>query len=184
MVTPELKCPITNFTRSPANLLATETPSFGSARSSPSAVVIRWPRIPPTALMSVTACSTPFLICAPNAALPAVRGAPIPNLTSAAEAQVANTMAAPNARPNVTMIVGVRFMPDRSYHQNNPAGSPTGSARRRVARGPQLKGNAARIARAGGSPKPIAARKNARASNLPLIGALHPGLIGSDFQHV
>ena len=36
MVTPELKCPTTNFTPSPANLLATDTPSFGSARSSPS----------------------------------------------------------------------------------------------------------------------------------------------------
>ena len=37
MVTPELKWPTTNFTPSPTNLLATETPSFGSARSSPTA---------------------------------------------------------------------------------------------------------------------------------------------------
>ena len=35
MVTPELKWPTTNFTPSPANLLATETPCFGSDTSSP-----------------------------------------------------------------------------------------------------------------------------------------------------
>ena len=35
MVTPELKWPMTNFTPSAANLLATDTPCFGSARSSP-----------------------------------------------------------------------------------------------------------------------------------------------------
>ena len=35
MVTPELKCPTTNFTPSAANLLATETPCFGSETSSP-----------------------------------------------------------------------------------------------------------------------------------------------------
>ena len=35
MVTPELKWPTTNLTPSPTNLLATDTPSLGSARSSP-----------------------------------------------------------------------------------------------------------------------------------------------------
>ena len=35
MVTPELKWPTTNFTPSAANLLATETPCFGSETSSP-----------------------------------------------------------------------------------------------------------------------------------------------------
>ena len=35
MVTPELKWPTTNFTPSPANLLATETPCLGSDTSSP-----------------------------------------------------------------------------------------------------------------------------------------------------
>src|SRR5215216_292529 len=35
MVTPELKCPTTNLIPSLASLLATDTPSFGSARSSP-----------------------------------------------------------------------------------------------------------------------------------------------------
>ena len=35
MVTPELKWPMTNLTPSPANLLATETPCFGSETSSP-----------------------------------------------------------------------------------------------------------------------------------------------------
>ena len=35
MVTPELKWPTTNLTPSPANLLATETPCFGSDTSSP-----------------------------------------------------------------------------------------------------------------------------------------------------
>ena len=34
-MTPELKWPTTNFTPSPTNLLATDTPSLGSARSSP-----------------------------------------------------------------------------------------------------------------------------------------------------
>ena len=35
MVTPELKWPTTNLTPSPTNLLATETPCFGSETSSP-----------------------------------------------------------------------------------------------------------------------------------------------------
>ena len=60
MVTPELKWPTTNFTPSPANLFATETPSFGSARSSPMVSDSFCPRIPPAALMSSTASSVPF----------------------------------------------------------------------------------------------------------------------------
>src|SRR5262249_30400395 len=74
MVTPELKWPTTNLTPSPTNLLATETPSFGSARSSPTKTSIFCPRMPPAALMSSTACSTPFLSCAPKAPLPPVIG--------------------------------------------------------------------------------------------------------------
>ncbi len=35
MVTPELKWPMTNLTPSPTNLLATDTPCFGSETSSP-----------------------------------------------------------------------------------------------------------------------------------------------------
>ena len=35
MVTPELKWPTTNLTPSPTNLLATDTPCFGSDTSSP-----------------------------------------------------------------------------------------------------------------------------------------------------
>ena len=40
MVTPELKCPTTNFTPSDRNLLATETPCFGSDTSSPTTILI------------------------------------------------------------------------------------------------------------------------------------------------
>ena len=61
MVTPELKWPTTNFTPSPTNLLATDTPSRGSARSSPMKSWIFCPRMPPWALMSATACSAPCL---------------------------------------------------------------------------------------------------------------------------
>ena len=41
---------------------------------------IFWPRMPPAALMSSTACSAPFLSCAPKAALEPVSGPPTPNL--------------------------------------------------------------------------------------------------------
>ena len=103
MVTPELKWPTTNFTPSPTNLLATETPCLGSddvvadARST-----IFWPRMPPAALMSSTACSAPFLSCAPNAALGPVIGPATPSLIwarrvaghggSAAERQAKSTI--------------------------------------------------------------------------------------------
>ncbi len=83
MVTPELKRPMTNFTPSPANLLATETPSFGSPRSSPTKSWIFWPLMPPAALMSATACSTPFFSCRPKAALPPVIGPATPSLICA-----------------------------------------------------------------------------------------------------
>ena len=101
MVTPELKWPTTNFTPSPTNLLATDTPSFGSARSSPTTTVIFWPRMPPAALMSSTACSTPFLSCAPKAALPPVIGPPTPILIWA-DAVPAKARPMPRARPSVS----------------------------------------------------------------------------------
>src|SRR5262249_47406938 len=85
----------------PTNLLATETPSFGSARSSPTKTWIFWPRMPPAALMSATACSTPFLSCAPKAALPPVIGPATPSLTCA-EAPSAKARPRPRARPSVS----------------------------------------------------------------------------------
>src|SRR5262249_24580241 len=101
MGTPELKWPTPNFTRSPTNLLATETPSFGSARSSPTKTWIFCPRMPPAALMSATACSTPFLSCAPKAALPPVIGPATPSLICA-EAPSAKARPRPRARPSVS----------------------------------------------------------------------------------
>src|SRR5882757_8126466 len=89
MVTPELKWPITNLTPLPANLLAIETPCLGSDTSSPLSRAIFWPRIPPLALMSATACSVPFLICAPKEAFGPVIGPPTPNLTWAAASPAA-----------------------------------------------------------------------------------------------
>ena len=80
MVTPELKWPTTNLTPSPTNLLATDTPCLGSETSSPTDELIFWPRMPPAALMSSTACSTPFLSCAPKAALGPVIGPATPSL--------------------------------------------------------------------------------------------------------
>ena len=60
-MTPELKWPTTKWMPSPRKLLATETPWRGSAASSPTISSICWPLMPPAALMSATACSTPFL---------------------------------------------------------------------------------------------------------------------------
>ena len=74
MVTPELKAPTTNFTPSAENLLATETPCFGSDTSSPNWRASFCPLMPPAALMSSTACCAPFLSCAPNAAFGPVIG--------------------------------------------------------------------------------------------------------------
>ena len=94
MVTPELKWPTTNLMPSPTNLLATDTPSLGSARSSPTLITIFSPRMPPAALMSATACSTPCFSCAPNAALPPVMGPTTPSLMSAAAPFAAARLAA------------------------------------------------------------------------------------------
>ena len=55
MVTPELKWPMTNWTPSPTNLLATETPCLGSETSSPCSSSTFWPRMPPPLLKSSTA---------------------------------------------------------------------------------------------------------------------------------
>src|ERR1035441_1090253 len=72
---------MTNLTPSAANLLATETPCLGSDPSSPYETMIFWPRMPPAALMSAAAWSTPFFICAPVAALGPVIGPPTASLT-------------------------------------------------------------------------------------------------------
>src|SRR3984957_1124331 len=83
IVTPELKLPTTNLTPSPMNLLETETPCFGSDASSPGSTSISWPRMPPALLMSSAACLTPWVSCAPKAALAPVIGAATPILMSA-----------------------------------------------------------------------------------------------------
>src|SRR5262245_60657447 len=57
--------------------------------------------MPPAALMSSTACSTPFLSCAPKAALPPVSGPAMPSLTCA-EAPSAKARPRPKARPSVS----------------------------------------------------------------------------------
>src|SRR5215218_303375 len=106
MVTPELKWPITNFTPSAANLLATETPCLGSATSSPNDTRIFLPRIPPASLMSAIACSAPFLSCAPKAASGPVIGPPTPNLTVSpcSLLQAATASPIPNARPSLISL--------------------------------------------------------------------------------
>src|SRR5260370_33010640 len=80
MVTPELKCPTTNLTPSPTNLLATDTPCLGSDTSSPCSSSCFWPRMPPALLMSSTACCVPFTSFAPNVAFGPVFGPPTPDL--------------------------------------------------------------------------------------------------------
>src|SRR5215218_7317778 len=106
MVTPELKWPITNFTPSAANLLATETPCLGSATSSPNDTRIFLPRIPPASLMSAIACSAPFLSCAPKAASGPVIGPPTPNLTVSpcSLLQAATASPRPKARPSLISL--------------------------------------------------------------------------------
>src|SRR5262245_6022940 len=94
---------MTNFTPSPENLLATETPCLGSEASSPYDTTIFWPRMPPAALMSAAAWSTPFFIGAPVAALGPVMGPPTPNLVWA-EAAWAAAIATLRARPNVVIF--------------------------------------------------------------------------------
>src|SRR5215467_15672549 len=94
---------MTNLTPSAAKLLATDTPCLGSETSSPNWTVIFWPRIPPAALMSAAAWSTPFFICAPVAALGPVIGPPTPNLTWAPAVPAVAT-AMPNATPSVVIV--------------------------------------------------------------------------------
>src|SRR5579863_2956721 len=88
MVTPELKCPTTYLTPSPTNLLATDTPCFGSDTSSPCSTSIFWPRMPPVLFMSSAACATPLVNCAPNEALGPVIGPATPSLNWAFAAPV------------------------------------------------------------------------------------------------
>src|SRR4051794_32246183 len=59
--------------------------------------------MPPAALRSATAWSTPFFICAPVAALEPVIGPAIASLTSA-EAVPAIVSAKPSASPSVVMV--------------------------------------------------------------------------------
>src|SRR5215472_2259951 len=59
--------------------------------------------MPPVALMSVAAWSTPFFICAPVAAFGPVIGPPTPNLTWAA-AVPAVAIAMLKAKPNVVIF--------------------------------------------------------------------------------
>ena len=124
MVTPELKCPTTNLTPSPTNLLATDTPSFGSARSSPTLSTIFWPRMPPAALMSSTACSTPCFSCAPKAALPPVIGPATPSFTSAAAVLAAARLAA-TAKAGQSIRL-MQDLPSRVRTQSPTAGEPAG----------------------------------------------------------
>src|ERR1019366_3879219 len=83
MVTPELKWPMTNWTPSPTNLLATETPCLGSETSSPGSTSTFWPRMPPALLKSSAAWPTPLVNCAPNEAFAPVIGPATPNLICA-----------------------------------------------------------------------------------------------------
>src|SRR6516162_467300 len=94
---------MTNLTPSAAKLLATDTPCLGSETSSPNWTVSFLPRMPPAALISAAACSTPFFICAPVAALGPVIGPPTPNLTCAT-ADSASANAKPRARPSVAIL--------------------------------------------------------------------------------
>src|SRR5215469_16611372 len=103
---------MTNLTPSAAKLLATETPCLGSETSSPYSRLTFLPRMPPAALMSATARSTPFLICAPVAAFGPVIGLATPNLTCAA-ADPATVNAKPNAMPSVVILF--IFIPPQPY---------------------------------------------------------------------
>ena len=71
MVTPELKWPTTNFTPSADELVSDRDALLGIADDRRRRSWIFWPWMPPGALMSATACSTPFFNCAPKAALTA-----------------------------------------------------------------------------------------------------------------
>src|ERR1017187_4554380 len=113
---------MTNLTPSAANLLATETPCLGSDPSSPYETMIFWPRMPPAALMSAAAWSTPFFICAPVAALGPVIGPPTASLTWA-DAVPVSAIAKPSAKPSV-VILFIAF----PLNWNRPTGSPLANA--------------------------------------------------------
>src|SRR6266852_9903712 len=57
--------------------------------------------MPPAELMSAMACSTPFLSCAPNVALPPVMGPATPNLICA-EAPSTEARPRPKAKPEAS----------------------------------------------------------------------------------
>src|ERR1700722_15822893 len=59
--------------------------------------------MPPAALMSIAAWSTPFFICDPVAALAPVIGPPTPNFTCA-DADPVNATAKPSARPSTVSL--------------------------------------------------------------------------------
>ena len=104
MVTPELKWPTTNLTPSAANLSATDTPSFGiGAVVADAEHDLLAQDAAGFALMSSTACSTPCLSWAPNAALPPVIGPPTPILTSACAPPASAT---PSAKPRAAANTG------------------------------------------------------------------------------
>src|SRR5579872_2257576 len=109
MVTPELKGPTTNLTPSPTNLLATDTPCFGSDTSSPCSSVIFWPKMPPALLMSSTACVVPCTSCAPNAAFGPVIG-PVTAILMSARAAPENARAAASATPDNQCLV-IQLLP-------------------------------------------------------------------------
>src|SRR5665213_192741 len=109
MVTPELKWPSTYLTSTPANLLATETPCFGSEASSPNSKASFWPRTPPLALMSSTACWAPFCNCSPKAAFGPVSGPATP-IRMSALATPANARPSDRAMPAVKTLF-MRYSP-------------------------------------------------------------------------
>src|SRR5215212_12202960 len=104
METPELKCPTTHFTPLPTNLFATETPCFGSDTSSPTVVWIFWPKTPPAALRSSTACPAPFFISSPLVALGPVIGPPRPSLIWAVAGFTGSARGASTAKTNANLI--------------------------------------------------------------------------------
>ena len=83
MEMPELMWPTTKVAPSVMSLLAAATPCSGLPPSSATRSSIFWPLMPPAALMSITACSTPVFICAPKAAMEPVNGPAAPIFTSA-----------------------------------------------------------------------------------------------------
>src|SRR5664280_747651 len=78
--------------------------------------------MPPAALMSMAACSTPFFIWAPVAALGPVIGPAMPNLTCAV-AVPASAIAKPSAKPSVVILFIALPL-----NWNRPTGSPLGNA--------------------------------------------------------